>query len=89
MQRISIAEAAQDFPGLVDRVRIEGESFELTLNDAVIACLAPANGKHTLKARDFKAFLAGLPKLGDDAEAFGRDLDAIRREFPMEKDSWD
>jgi predicted DNA-binding antitoxin AbrB/MazE fold protein len=35
------------------------------------------------------AFLRNLPPLGDDAEAFARDIRAIRDEFPAESNSWD
>ena len=35
------------------------------------------------------AFLARLPELGDDAEAFAHDVRAVRSEFPAENCPWD
>ena len=34
------------------------------------------------------AHLAGLPKLGEDADAFLEDVRAIHREFPPETNPW-
>jgi len=35
------------------------------------------------------AFLRSLPPLGEDAEAFVRDVRAVRAEFPAEANPWD
>lgn len=42
-----------------------------------------------LTVGDLNAFLRSLPKLGDDAEEFAKDIRAIRAEFPAEKNPWD
>ena len=88
MDRITVAEAGRDFAGLVNRVHSAGVCVELQRGDSVVAYLTPAQPRSVLKARDLAAFLAGLPDLNDDANAFSEDLRAIRREMPAEADPW-
>ena len=89
MDRISVSEAARDFIALVDRVYSEGATIELERDEHVLARLSPVCPQSTLKVRDLTAFLDSLPRLGDDGEAFGDDIRAIRREFPVEADRWE
>jgi antitoxin (DNA-binding transcriptional repressor) of toxin-antitoxin stability system len=89
MHRISVTEAERDFSNLVDRVYSEDISVELERGDQVVACLTPAGPRSPLKVQDLNAFLASLPKLEDDAEAFSEHLRAIRRDFPAEVNPWD
>jgi antitoxin (DNA-binding transcriptional repressor) of toxin-antitoxin stability system len=88
MHRVSVAEAERDFANLVNRVYSEGVPVELERGDEVIAHLTPAVPRSRLKVCDLNAFLAKLPKLGEDADAFLEDLRAIRREFPPEANPW-
>ena len=88
MNRITVAEAERDFANLVNRVYSEGIPVELERGNEVIAQLIPAVPRSRLKVRDLNAFLAKLPKLGEDADAFLEDLRAIRREFPPEANPW-
>ncbi len=88
MDRLTVAEAERNFAGLVSRVCSEGVGVELQQGDSVIAYLTPAQPKSKLKIQDLNAFLEGLPKLEDDADAFSADLRAIRHEFPAEIDPW-
>jgi len=89
MTRVTVSEAERDFANLVNRVHAEGISVELARGDEVIARLVPASARVALKVQDLNAFLLGLPKLGDDAVAFGEDVRAIRRDFPAETNPWD
>lgn len=89
MQRIAVADAERDFSSLLHRVREEGVGFELAVGGTVVARLLPAVPESPVKVRDLNALLAGLPKLGDDSEAFSADVRSIRGEFPAEKSSWD
>jgi antitoxin (DNA-binding transcriptional repressor) of toxin-antitoxin stability system len=89
MHRISVTEAAQDFSNLVNRVYSEGISVELERGDQVVARLTPAGPRSPLKVQDLNAFLARLPKLDDDADAFSQDIRAIRGDFPAEANPWD
>jgi hypothetical protein len=88
MYRLTVAEAEQDFAGLVNRVCSEGIGVELQRGDSIIAYLTPASPQSVLKVRDLNAFLCGLPKLQDEAEPFLTDVRAIRMAFPMETDPW-
>jgi len=83
MHRVDVADAGRDFASLVSRVCSEGIGVELQQGDHVVAYLRPALPRSPLKVRDLGAFLKGLPKLGDDAEAFLADIRAIRRECPV------
>ncbi len=89
MQRITVTEAERDFAKLVNRVYSEGINVELERGDKVIARLTPAGPRSPLKVQDLNTFLASLPKLGDDAEAFSENIRAIRRDFPTEANPWD
>ena len=42
----------------------------------------------TLTLGELESFLKTLPKLGDDADAFARDVESARQEIPMEKNPW-
>ena len=88
VHRITVAEAERDFANLVNRVYSEGIPVELERGDEVIAHLTPAVPRSRLKVGELNAFLEGLPKLGDDADAFLDDVRAIRREFPSEANPW-
>ena len=89
MERIALADAEQGFSRLVQRVYSEGIAIELDRGDRVIARISPVGPRPALQVRDLNAFLHGLPRLGDDAVAFGEDLKAIRRGLPEERDPWD
>ena len=88
MHRITVAEAERDFANLVNRVYSEGVPVELERGDEVVARLTPAVPRSRLEVRDLNAFLQGLPKLGEDADAFLEDMRTIRRVFPAEADPW-
>jgi predicted DNA-binding antitoxin AbrB/MazE fold protein len=42
-----------------------------------------------LTVGNLNTFLRGLPKLGDDADAFAQDVRAVRAGFPAEANPWD
>ncbi|HEX5269120.1 MAG TPA: hypothetical protein VFW33_01470 [Gemmataceae bacterium] len=89
MERMTVADAGRDFGSLVTRVYTEGISIELEQGDKVVARLTPGVPPSPLKVGDLNAFLQGLPRLGDDAEAFDQDLKDLRRRFPAEADPWE
>jgi hypothetical protein len=88
MERMTVADAGRDFGTLVNRVYSEGISVELEQGDTVVARLTPGAPTSPVKVGELKAFLQSLPRLGDDAEAFDRDLRDVRRQFPAEADPW-
>lgn len=82
-----MAEAANSFDELVDRVSVEGIVVELERENVVVARLVPV--AHRLLVRDLNGVFAGLPPLGEDSDSFARDLEQIRREVPRETTAWD
>ena len=85
MERVSIAEARRDLDGLIDRITARGESIQLERDECVIATIVPtppANRKVCQTMDDLAALLNSLPRLGDDAEAFARDVEEARNSYP-------
>ena len=74
---------------LVEEVYTKGISVELEREEKIIARLTPAELSLTLTVEKLNEFLRSLPSLDDDAEAFARDICAIRTQFPAEKIPWD
>ena len=86
MDRISVAEAGRHFEELVERVSRQGVTVELERDDRIVARLSPVGRR--LQAKDLQRFFTSLPPLGDDADAFARDLETIRHAIPQESDPW-
>ena len=92
MERVNIAEARRDIDGLIDQIAARGVSIQLERDECVIATIGPskpANRKVCQTMDDLAALLNSLPRLGDDAEAFERDLDEIRKSAGPEGDPWE
>ena len=79
MNRMSVIEAGRHFEELVERVSGQGVTVELERDERVVAKLSPAGRQ--LQAGDLSWFFAGLPSLGDDADAFATELERIRLEL--------
>lgn len=88
MERISVTQAARNFSDLLNRVYYQGVSVELERNNKVIARIVPVEPAAKVQAKDLAAFLASLPDLGDDAEAFARDVLSINDHLLPETDPW-
>lgn len=86
---MNILEAERSFSALVDRVYREKISIDLERDDTVIARLSPAAPPPRLTVGELRAFLLGLPSLGDDATAFSADLQSIRNIAAAEQSPWD
>ena len=89
MTRISVTQAVRNFSDLLNRVQYQGSSFELERGNKVIALLTPAELKSPLTMNELGEFLASLPSLADDANAFARDVESARRGFKAETDAWE
>jgi antitoxin (DNA-binding transcriptional repressor) of toxin-antitoxin stability system len=86
IQRMSTTDAGRCFDELVGRVFNEGITVELEKDNRVIARLSPAG--RTVRVSDLNQLFASLPKLGDDADSFARDVERARQEVPAESDPW-
>ena len=69
MNRVSVAEAANDFSGVLRRVTRSGESLALEEADRVVAWLTPPESRRDFSVADLERLLASLPVLGEDLEA--------------------
>ena len=85
MEKISVTSAARNLSELLNRVAYQGASFELKRGGKSIARLVPAGPVQKVKVSDLNSLFARFPRLDEDADAFVRDIDEIRRGLPSEK----
>lgn len=92
VHRISEREAAENLSGVLDRVR-DGESFEVVRDDQVVARIVPSAPVKRAKVKTLAELVAAIqsgPRLDpEDSVAFEKDLEAIRKAFPMQEREWD
>ena len=88
MERISVTQAVRQFSDLLNRVFYQKVSVELERGNKVIARISPVSSESPLKVKDLNRLFSELPLLGDDAEAFAKDLGDIRKLTPVEKNQW-
>lgn len=88
MIRMQIDDVARDFPAVLDQV-VRGELIEIERGGRVVARLLPAAGESQVKVSDLAQFFRSLPDLGEDAEAFARDIEEGRamQNVPV-RDPW-
>lgn len=89
MEEINVTSAARNLSELLNRVAYHGASFELKRGGKSIARLVPAGPAKQVKVSDLNDLFARLPRLDEDADAFVRDVEEIRRSLPLKKDPWD
>lgn len=89
MEEINVTTAARNLSELLNRVAYQGASFELTRGGKSIARLVPVGPTKRLEVSELNDLFARLPSLDDEADAFARDIDALRRSLPPERDPWD
>ncbi|HEX6749048.1 MAG TPA: hypothetical protein VF092_17245 [Longimicrobium sp.] len=86
----SVTDVARNFSDYINRVAHRGERFVLMRGGKAVAELRPVpTGR---RVSELAEIFASLPRLGaDEAEAFGRDIDAAREEqnsVPV-RDPWE
>ena len=89
MNRISVAEAARDFPNVLRRVTGHGESLALEDASRVVAWLTPPHAAREYTVADLEHLLSSLPALGDDLDAFAHDLESANASIASEVSRWD
>jgi antitoxin (DNA-binding transcriptional repressor) of toxin-antitoxin stability system len=88
MKTITVTEASRNFSDLVSRVHYQGESTLLVKGGRPMVKMTAARRVKT--GRHLAAFWPDLPHLNrKDAESFGRDIEAARRNLPALKSKWD
>ncbi len=77
--RISATDAARQFSELLNRVKYQGQSFEITRGNESVARIVPTHLYGTTQVAELNALFAALPHLEpEDAREFATDLSAIR-----------
>ena len=89
MERISATQAARQFSDLLNRVAYQGQCFEVERGNRVVARLQPVTTPvRGIPIQELNRVFAELPGLGDDAQAFAEEVEAVRRALPPETDPW-
>jgi prevent-host-death family protein len=89
MEQVNATQAARQLSDLLNRVAYQGASFELTRGGRRIARLVPVGPPERVKVSELNAIFARLPKLGEDAEAFERDIADAQAAIAPDRDPWD
>lgn len=86
-QVISATEATRHFSDLLNKVRYQGQSFDIKRGSEIIARIVPALPK--MKAKELGVFLRQLPKLNkQDKDDFLNTLHQIRDDNKDIRDPW-
>ncbi len=93
MERITAAEAARTFSDLLERVRHEGASFEVTRENEVVAHIVPADLAKSAKAYtlgELIEHIRGGPRLEpDDAERWAAEIQETRKVMTLPDLKWE
>jgi len=89
MEQVNVTQAARQLSDLLNRVAYQGASFELTRGGRSIARLVPAGPPKRVKVSELNDIFARIPKLGDDAEAFERDIADVQSSLVPDRDPWE
>jgi prevent-host-death family protein len=89
VEEINATQAARSLSDLLNRVAYQGASFELTRGGRRIARLIPAGPPKRVEVSELNRIFADIPSLGDDAEAFERDIADAQAAISPDKDPWD
>ncbi len=89
--KVTATEAARQFSELMNRVKYQGQSFEVIRGNEIVARIVPAGPASPVRVSDLGNLLAQLPALDEgDAATFERDLAEIRDATGREETSeWD
>ena len=85
---ISATEATRHFSDLLNRVRYQGQSFDIKRGKEIVARIVPA--QPAMPAHEFKAFLKSLPVLDDeDREDFLKTIEQNREAMKDIRNVWE
>jgi hypothetical protein len=87
MEKQDISNPNIDWAGLVRHVAADQVTVELADGTVAIAQVVPM--KKSISIKDFASLMSSLPSLGDDAESFARDVEAVRNGFKEASDPWE
>jgi prevent-host-death family protein len=89
MEQVNVTQAARQLSDLLNRVAYQGASFELTRGGRRIARLVPAGPPKRVRVSELNDIFAHIPKLGDDADAFERDIADAQSAIVPDRDPWE
>ena len=92
MSRVEInaTEAARNFSEILNRVKYQGQSFEIKRGREIVARIVPAGPPRSLEIVDLTRFFQSLPPLSEsERRSFRKDLRALRRRVPKPRNPWD
>ncbi|MBK5969831.1 MULTISPECIES: type II toxin-antitoxin system Phd/YefM family antitoxin [Thiorhodovibrio] len=89
MEQVKVTQAARQLSDMLNRVAYQGASFELTRGGRRIARLVPAGPPQRVKVSELNDIFAQIPKLGDDADAFERDIADAQSAIVPDRDPWE
>jgi prevent-host-death family protein len=69
VKKITATEAARGFADILNRVRYQGESYEVLRNGEAVARIVPAGPTRALTAGEITELIASLPQLDEGFEA--------------------
>ena len=80
---VSATEAVRKFSEILNSVRYRGESFTIIRGGKPVASISPVENLPKRKPlRDLGELVRSLPRLGKEADRFGKDLKDIRKHQP-------
>jgi antitoxin (DNA-binding transcriptional repressor) of toxin-antitoxin stability system len=89
---VTATEAVRDFSGLLNTIKFKGTTYIIKRGGKPVASIGPvkaANAPKTLK--ELKGILNELPRMGDELDAFEKDLIEVLKAQPSlpEKEPWE
>ena len=90
MTKVTATEAARNFSDLLNKIKYQGMTYEVTRGRETVARIIPAGPASTIGVTDLNELFAALPPLQDDEiYAFENDIRAIRNAAEYVERKWD
>ena len=84
-KKISATEAVRKFSEILSHVHYRGDSYTIIRGGKTMAAITPLPYESESRIKtlgELSRLLAGIPKLGDESEAFESDIQAALKELP-------
>ena len=80
---LSATEAVRKFSEILNSVKYRGESFTIVRGGRPVASISPCeNQPKSRNLGELRNLVKNLPRLGEEADRFGKDLKEIRKRQP-------
>jgi len=81
---ITATEVVRDFSDVLNQINYAGASFIIQRNGKTVAKLIPPDNRPSRRTlAELEALLEGLPRLGDDLDAFKEDVEQAVQDQPF------